>query len=241
LSKSDVSINVNREDHQVWLGAAAPNDSRPVLTGVYVEPWAKGDVRLTAADGFVLVSVVVPAEYGKDFAGTIVPATAFKEAAKYTTGPMLHLDLEAQVVSWRTKDGDASTPFIKGTFPSWASIVGDLDKMWGPAAVDGRWQAAFNGDLMAKTQKALGATLTNVLLGKTPGSPYLMVANHGFAMLMPMFVQGPSRDFSEVERVAPAFMDRRVADLELQVDKLEAAAVTLRNEIATLERTAKAA
>ncbi len=65
------------KDRQIWE-CAAHEDSRPVLTGVYVDP--KG--YLVAADGFCLAGVPCKITHAKGFPGAIIPWRHLSAAAK---------------------------------------------------------------------------------------------------------------------------------------------------------------
>ena len=112
-------------EHVVF--AAATDDSRPVLTGVYLKV-AEGQLTLAAADGFRL------AVYDLDIADSpdgeieiIVPARALLELSRLLADQSSPVELQINgarsQVRFRMNDIELNAQLIQGTFPTYSQLI----------------------------------------------------------------------------------------------------------------------
>jgi len=192
MSKKDGLIEIQMSNgFQPWL-AAAKEDHRPVLQGVFVDP--KG--HLVASDGFALV--VVPCKVTgapRSFQGALVPADFVKAAAAKKRHnwpawwPLLKLDLAANTAIREVPNGEqASVKLIAGTFPNWRQTIPARKQL-------GRQKnTVFTPGLLAKVAGAIAANNPTVFLSKDNG-PAVMVGQEekAFGLIMPV-LGNPTRE-----------------------------------------------
>lgn len=170
--------------------AAANDQTRPVLTGVYVDP--KGI--LVASDGFILAAV--PCELRgtvpKDFDGCIIPANIVKAATGQKGGIAIpfsiEVDLDAKRATARDRNGDSvSGDLIDGSYPRWRALIP------APKTLGKSERLVHTVGLEVKLAKAIGAEALVLLPGKQPSSPTVVVpldsSLASFGIIMPLFIK----------------------------------------------------
>ena len=105
--------------------AASSEDSRPVLTGVYLVA-KEGALTAVATDSYRLAVRTIGWDQAVDGA-SLVPARALQEAAKAATeaGGAVTLVLEAGQVSFVYGDRRLTTRLIEGQFPDYSRLLPD--------------------------------------------------------------------------------------------------------------------
>lgn len=111
----DLGAGVGRVIHAVSV-----DPSRPILTGVLVEPGPSG-VRLTATDSYRLASVLVPGITWASAASAIVPARAWRELAHLGQGVSVGVDDVS--VSFRSASTTLCSRLIEGAYPRYAELL----------------------------------------------------------------------------------------------------------------------
>jgi DNA polymerase-3 subunit beta len=104
--------------------AAATDESRPVLTGVYVGISTEG-VKLAAADGFRLAKYILNQDDIPEMADLIIPARALRELANIigdAEGAIRMVDSDNQVV-FETGATTLVSRLIDGQFPDFERII----------------------------------------------------------------------------------------------------------------------
>lgn len=107
--------------------AAATEDTRPVLTGVYTE-FDKDRLTLAAADGFRLAvhhnSLAKPAS---EKVGVIIPSRTYNEVSRLIGDQEepIEISINAQrsQVLFRLKNAEIVSQIIQGTFPNYAQLI----------------------------------------------------------------------------------------------------------------------
>lgn len=107
--------------------AAATDDSRPVLTGVYTEMKGK-DLTLAAADGFRLAvyKAALPSAVPDEVA-VIIPARTLAEVNRLLGGEeeevTLAINPAKSQILFRFKDVELVSQLIQGTFPNYSQLI----------------------------------------------------------------------------------------------------------------------
>jgi len=185
MPKKNGHIEIQMESgFQPWL-AAAREDNRPVLQGVWIDP--KG--YMVASDGSILA--VVPCKITgapRSFPGALVPADFVKGAAKNRKGvpvwwPLLTLDMTANTATREVSSSSerVTVDLIAGTFPNWRQII--------PARRDLGAQRikTYDPNLLSKVSGAIGANFPHVYFHKNSG-PAVVTGSQdkAFGLLSPV-------------------------------------------------------
>jgi hypothetical protein len=198
------------KSYQPWR-AASNDDTRPLLTGVQVDPRGL----LVATDTHMLA--VIPCEIEGECPpeGVIIPASLLKNAAAAVTkrdGALVKVkvDPEKHEASALTKAGWATASLIEGKFPAWGRCVEpalDQVKAWEkrkPAVC----QVGLNPALMASLAAAIGIEDGRFLHHWTGDLQPVTVFTDtpAFGILMPMQADFSKATFQQKAAVALAWI-----------------------------------
>ena len=180
-----VSVSLAPE-YKIWK-AVATESSRPVLTGVYLDP--KG--YMVAADGYLLA--VVPCKIqGKLEEGVIIPTFVLSEAhkrrPKYSDSlPLLFIEASDNgvLISSAFGDGQITSRPIDGTYPAWRWQIPPLSEMMASTK-----QISYDPKLMLRLSEAIGITFPVMFLSKNVEShqyPAVVTGlDRALGLIMPM-------------------------------------------------------
>ena len=101
--------------------AVAKADSRPVLNGIYLE-FTRGEARLTAADGFRLVTVAIPAS-GKAKGSAIIPGRTAQLVRRHLQGEEIAVSLGERLAQFSCGNRTILGQRIEGTYPNYQQLV----------------------------------------------------------------------------------------------------------------------
>ncbi len=168
--------------YKLWE-CAAPNDARPILQGVFVDPLGL----MVVADGFCMAVVPCKIEDApSDFKGVTIPAVIMKQA----TGGIekeLTIDLEVQTVSTPVKYGTLTSRLIQGNYPKWKHLAGKPE----PATPFN--DNGFDPKIALRLCKALDIRFLHAWQA-SPTSPGIVLAKDGaWGVIMPAILQNYSQ------------------------------------------------
>ena len=211
--RKKVSVSLSPE-YKIWK-AVGSELSRPVLTGVYLDP--KG--YMVACDSFLLA--VVPCKIqGKLEKGVIIPTSVLTTASK--SRPR-HSDLlffiepgdNGLLISSAFGDGQMMSKPIDGTYPTWRRVIPPLSAM-----MVNTKQISYNPKLLLRLSESIGITVPVVLCCKNvngqQGLAVVLGLDGAFGLVMSMF--SPAVDRSALVRIArlrvkPPIEDTPIEDI----------------------------
>ena len=203
-----------RTDYEPWR-ACSKEDSRPMLTGVYVDP--KG--YLVAADGFMLAVVPAKVRGPKTFTGAILPAPALEMAhraiGRSSNTVSFTLDVESGRATVPVKAskgvlGTMGVDLITGTYPRWRALIPERKGM------GARKYVAYDPTLIGRLARAIGSWPATINMAKGNGPAIILGHEGAFGVVMPMFAQEPDpKALSRVFRLreTPPLVPSRTDDL----------------------------
>ncbi|MFP3975546.1 MAG: DNA polymerase III subunit beta, partial [Dehalococcoidia bacterium] len=122
-----VDANLIRNAIDQVIFAAATDDSRPVLTGIFTQ-FSNDTLTLVAADGFRLAVHTLPlaAPVGEDM-GIIIPARSLRELGRLLRDqedPVeVTINPQRSQVLFRLKNAEIVSQLIQGTFPNYSQLI----------------------------------------------------------------------------------------------------------------------
>ena len=227
------TVTIPTPIHEATAGKDA---TRPVLQGVYLEYESPGKARLSAADGFILATVLCDADLPEDFTPILIPGDLLrsnwsrgKRSASWTNRLYVEVDTNKPgdvAVSMRNKDGNEvhGTP-IRGTFPDYRKLI-PFDR--GESSQFTGWYISFNPKLVTRLCKALDEDSFTVAI-ITPSSPGVIANEHGVGVIMPMFTNGMSQ--AELTERLENARNLGMADLRRDLDQANRTIKTLESKV----------
>ena len=182
--------------HAVAL-AAATEETRYYLNGVYIEPHPrKTGVILTATNGKILLSAYHDTGFGEPFAPVIIPLKLITRVKAVRKIPDLTMTITSAEVSILYAGATYAAPPIDGSFPDWRRVV--------PRSCDGT-TAQYDSKYLTAITKAKSVLLNAnapALVSYNGGGPALvdLGTDEAFGVIMP-FRDRPERS------TLPAWID----------------------------------
>ncbi|MBU1750364.1 MAG: DNA polymerase III subunit beta [Chloroflexi bacterium] len=150
----EVDADQLRETSSRVTVAAASDESRPILTGVLCEV-GKGQMSLSAADGFRLSIATLAVEYDGTHKA-IIPARAFDELARVTNGAeTVRIVIGKDHVAFSTPQAELTARLIEGAYPNVKSIIPPDSQRWVRLNVADMVQAAQLAGLFTESDRAI--------------------------------------------------------------------------------------
>jgi len=192
-----MSVRISWESkYQAWE-CAAKDDSRPVLTNVWIDALGYA----VAADGFTMSITPVSIEMTDEetmFNGVLIPRQFFKAATqgKRQIPPFVEVEgveNEAKLWSWDKDTNRIGTLVGLGTFPDWKALLPRLsEETQRVRTTEDTVLVGIDHKLITQVTKAIGMgkETTLVMIQRGCEEPVYMVGSDGaFGVIMPMFMK----------------------------------------------------
>lgn len=170
-------INLNKKQVGALLKVMGKDESRAILTSVYIDKWGD-DTVLVATNGYIMAILQLDPEDAEPLVGKMIRREAIERWYKLATGKSRLNTMELVQVS--SDDYAQHGEYQTGEYPRWQSVV--------PSGVaDGADEIAFNADL-AKTLQDLDGSegLMWTVYGKL--RPLMANTDNGTYLVMPVKV-----------------------------------------------------
>ena len=167
-------INLNKKQVGALLKVMSKDESRAILTSVYIDRWHDGIV-MVATNGYVMAILPLDTEDAEPLVGKMIRREAIERWYKLATGKSRLNTME--LVEVASEDYGQHGSYQEGKYPTWMSVM--------PSGIaDGADTIAFNADL-AKTLQDLDGSegLAWTVYGRL--QPLMASTDNGTYLLMP--------------------------------------------------------